>query len=123
MYANENISKIDQTEMYTVLGNKEDGGTYQTLTHKNEVIYNNTNTCMWDHHLSFHCLISIRIKLLRHFGYIPVKQCIVEYQKNNKDKSFISAQDFFRISGYRTHIARQSLIKNLSVCPHGDIHI
>lgn len=46
MYANENISKIDQTEMYTVLGNKEDGGTYQTLTHKNEVIYNNTNTCM-----------------------------------------------------------------------------
>eukprot|EP00105_Crassostrea_gigas_P003150 XP_011415904.1 PREDICTED: cell wall protein DAN4-like [Crassostrea gigas] len=46
MYANENISKIDQTEMYTVLGNKEEGGTYQTLTHKNEVIYNNTNTCM-----------------------------------------------------------------------------
>lgn len=48
MYANENITKIDQTEMYTVLGNKEDGGTYmyQTLTHKDEVVYNNTNTCM-----------------------------------------------------------------------------
>lgn len=46
MYANENISKIDQTEMYTVLGNKEEGGTYQTLTHKNEVVYNNINTCM-----------------------------------------------------------------------------
>lgn len=54
MYANENVSKIDQSEMYTVLGNKEDGGTYQTLTHKNEVVYNNTNTntCMRDHHLS-----------------------------------------------------------------------
>lgn len=46
MYANENVSKIDQTEMYTVLGNKEDGGTYQTLTHKNEVVYNNTNACI-----------------------------------------------------------------------------
>lgn len=52
MYANENVSKIDQTEMYTVLGNKEDGGTYQTLTHKNEVVYNNTNACIWDDHLS-----------------------------------------------------------------------
>lgn len=61
MYANENVSKIDQTEMYTVLGIKEDGGTYQTLTHKNEVVYNNTNACIWDDHLSYHCLISIRI--------------------------------------------------------------
>lgn len=46
MYANENISKIDQTEMYTELGNKGDGGAYQTLTHRHEVVYNNINTCM-----------------------------------------------------------------------------
>lgn len=46
MYAYENTLTNDQTEMYTELGNKEDGGAYQTLTRGNEVVYSNTNTCM-----------------------------------------------------------------------------